>query len=243
MAEKPIKMARFLRLSEKTATGKTKLHQPRCSTVAIGGKVRRTHGEREDGGENVGRSRQTQRELAVVSSTGEDDGKEVREGVTVTCSSIRQLNQTQPEKSVRDLRRHGREAENETECPELKVRRVLETLHDGKLVGFGISTITVYSGDDEVALFGLEERRAVGEVDDGEGGDQSEADGDDAENEEDPAPPGEAVFLVEKRDGVAEDVGEAGNDHRRQVEERHSLLKFVAGVPAGDEEHAAREEP
>jgi len=65
---------------------------------------------------------------------------------------------------------------------------VLESFHCGKVVGFGISTIGVDTGDDEVTLFGFEEGSAIREVDDEEAGHETEGNGDDTENDEDPSP-------------------------------------------------------
>lgn len=157
---------------------------------------------------------------------------------------------------VQNSRRHGRAEEDESEAPELEVASVLESLLEREDVGFGITAIGVDSGDDEGTLIGFEESGAIGEVDNEEAREDSERDRDDSEDDEDPLPSAETVATLEERDRVSDaadtdsrsarvcrksqiefcsHVGETGNDHRSEVEERHALLEFVAGEPCRDQ--------
>lgn len=94
-------------------------------------------------------------------------------------------------------RRHSRETEDETESPKLEVHGVAKTLSGGELVGLGISTIQVDTGDDEVTLLGGEEGGTVGEVDNGERGEETKRDRDDTENDENPLPTTESLTSLE----------------------------------------------
>lgn len=131
-----------------------------------------------DGGRGVGRGGEEEGSLGVISAAGKDDGQEEGEGV----------------------RAGGGEAEAETEEPDLEVGKVLEDLGSSGTVRKSVSTVGVDAVDGVLALGVGEELGAVGEVDDDEPRDDTETDGDGAEDDEHPAPSEVAVLAAKLAD-------------------------------------------
>jgi hypothetical protein len=89
------------------------------------------------------RSGKAERHLDVVTSSSEDNGEEVREGVG----------------------RHGRAHEEETVRPETEVEGTLEHVAEGDLVGHSVATIRLNTVAHQGLLLRLEELGLVREVD------------------------------------------------------------------------------
>ena len=65
---------------------------------------------------------------------------------------------------------------------------MLQSDLESEVVGFGVTTIGVDTGDDEGSLLGLKEGGTVGKIYYQHRCEQSEEDGNDSEEEEDPSP-------------------------------------------------------
>lgn len=197
-------------------------------------------GEGVEGGGDVRGGGEEEGGLDGVSSSGEDDGEEVGEGVGG----------------------ESRAHEEDGEAPELEVLEVDHRGSEGELVGLSVSSLDVDTVDDEGGLLLGEEGVLVGEVDDDEVGEHSESDGNDSEDEEDPPPGGKAGASAHLGDSVTHDVGETRHRHGCEVEEGlrgrkvswslatrsqrewtyHALSSLVLLVPSSDEEGAYRRE-
>ena len=151
----------------------------------------------------------------------------------------------------------GTAHEAEGESPQLEVGEVGHDLLEGNLVGDRVAAVLFDTAHGVSLLFGSEESRLVGEVDDEEDREDAERDRDDAEEEEHPLPSVEAgaagekreslrVVLVSARDQdrsglpreqthVTDDLGESRDNHRGEIEPSEAAGLLVATVPGGDE--------
>jgi len=78
---------------------------------------------------------------------------------------------------------------------------VLQSDLESEVVGFGVTTIGVDTGDDEGSLLGLKEGGTVGKIYYQHRCEQSEEDGDHSEEKEDPSPSLKASSTYAKKKG------------------------------------------
>jgi hypothetical protein len=81
------------------------------------------------------------------------------------------------------------------------------------LIRNGIPPIPIQPLHDQLGLLPREESVLIGEIDDGEDGDDSEQHGDRSENDKDPSPGVDLACSGDVDQAVSEDLGETGEHH------------------------------